>query len=664
MNAKRFIVAIILILGSWKVFPDPICDNIISIQAFEKLDNYEKTRSIHPYLSLAFCQKEKNDEYLSLYLNTFSNQENVLQRLEELKVTLHKIILKDDTIQFFDFFGEIISHLENNHPDIQKELVFINIKFTYFNHKFGITNACSYLLNHSDDNFNNQPKNTDLWLHYLKLSKCAASSDDYNNSVFYLLQALTVAKSFDYPDNLLKTGHVYNALSKRYFELEDFKNTAKYADSSINTFLPDFKSKIGLGVGFENKALAIYRLENNLYYSLDYLDKAQNIYKKTENFARYHFTEKLKAEILLEKQPDVATEHLFNYINYFYKNKRRVHYTNGWLLAEKIVIQNRKGYLTPEPNVRITHRQIIDTLTALLPNENLQNQLQLSTSLIKYYSENTNKDSIIKYNLIQNELEAARNEMSIKHRKANLDLYLTNYQKEEQLKNLNFLNQKQSYQNKLLIGLTCFVVIALVFYYLYKRKQKQTILTKVKLQETEHEKLKTQQKLKEEMLLRKEKDEKLLKLAYDNEIKRKQLLQLKLKEKQNEVEAAQLEKQSSLNLLQEIFSTLKDDKVNRPSHLLKRLQSNEIITKHNDSLKEVFKSISPELMKSLEKINPNLTDHDVLYCALIRQNYNTKEIANFLNISPKSVNQHKYRLKNKLQINKNISITEFLKKLS
>jgi DNA-binding CsgD family transcriptional regulator len=69
-------------------------------------------------------------------------------------------------------------------------------------------------------------------------------------------------------------------------------------------------------------------------------------------------------------------------------------------------------------------------------------------------------------------------------------------------------------------------------------------------------------------------------------------------------------------------------------------------------------------MKSLEKINPNLTDHDVLYCALIRQNYNTKEIANFLNISPKSVNQHKYRLKNKLQINKNISITEFLKKLS
>ena len=146
-------------------------------------------------------------------------------------------------------------------------------------------------------------------------------------------------------------------------------------------------------------------------------------------------------------------------------------------------------------------------------------------------------------------------------------------------------------------------------------------------------------------------------------IKSKELLKLKLQQKQNQVESAQLEKQSSINLLNEVFLALKDEKVNDASHLLKKLQTDQIIKKHNNSLKEVFESISPNFMQQLNKINANLTEQDILYCVLIRQKYSTKQIADFLSISPKSVNQHKYRLKKKLAIDKEQGINEYIANL-
>ncbi|WP_188459194.1 helix-turn-helix transcriptional regulator [Psychroflexus planctonicus] len=189
------------------------------------------------------------------------------------------------------------------------------------------------------------------------------------------------------------------------------------------------------------------------------------------------------------------------------------------------------------------------------------------------------------------------------------------------------------------------------------------MLTKIQLNETEHNKLKAEQKLKEELILRKEQNEKILKLAFDNELKGKELLQLQLQQKQNEIEAAQLEKQSSVNLLNEAFLALKDEKINDASLLLKKLQTNKIISQQNNSLKELFESISPNFMQRLNEINPNLTEQDILYCALIRQKHSTKQIANFLNVSPKSVNQHKYRLKKKLAISKEENINDFISKI-
>lgn len=97
---------------------------------------------------------------------------------------------------------------------------------------------------------------------------------------------------------------------------------------------------------------------------------------------------------------------------------------------------------------------------------------------------------------------------------------------------------------------------------------------------------------------------------------------------------------------------------------MKQLQTKHIIIKQNNSLKELYEFITPSFINQLNTIHPKLTEQDILYCVLMRQNYSSKQISNFLNITPKSVNQNKYRLKKKLGISKEVVISEFIKDLS
>lgn len=63
-----------------------------------------------------------------------------------------------------------------------------------------------------------------------------------------------------------------------------------------------------------------------------------------------------------------------------------------------------------------------------------------------------------------------------------------------------------------------------------------------------------------------------------------------------------------------------------------------------------FKNVFPEFIRALLSVDPQLKTNDLEYCALIRLNFDTKQIAVFKNTSVKAVENKKYRLKKKLQI--------------
>ncbi len=663
MKRRLFLVFFWVIICSKQGFSYPDCSSIISVEEYQAKSAVEKNELINPYLLSAFCETEREDYYLDLYFNNFKTSEDVNRLLEELYNYSHNANINKNSTDFFDFINRVLDRAKVHFKIKSNNITFAVIKYNYLLYRIGFNEACNYLTHEVNVSITNLPGDIYSFFYLINSSKCAESANNFNESIFFLMKASEVAKKLPAPENILRKGHVYKFLSARYYSLKDYENALYYANLCINTFLPAFENTIGAGVGYEFKGLSTYRLTKNREEALTYFEKAQDIYSVRNNISRFHFVEKLKAELYLEKEPDLALLHIFNFLDYFEANNRKVHFTPGWLIVNEIMQKHNLSKVKASKNRLITHKQVIQKLTNYLANEELKNQLLISGVLIDYYSNANQNDSLLKYNQLQNRFEQERSLINERQTQQNVKLYLSNYKKEQELANLNLLNQKQSYQNRLLSILICFALISLVFYYLYKRKQKRILQTKLLLKETQNEKLTAEQKLKEELILRKEQDEKILKLAYDNELKRKELLQLQLLKKQSEVEAAQLEKQSSINLLNEVFSALKDEQVNDASHLIKKLQTDQIIKNHNNSLKQVFEAISPNFMQRLNQVNPNLTEQDILYCALIRQKYSTKQIAYFLNISPKSVNQHKYRLKKKLAIPKEVTINTFIENL-
>lgn len=100
-------------------------------------------------------------------------------------------------------------------------------------------------------------------------------------------------------------------------------------------------------------------------------------------------------------------------------------------------------------------------------------------------------------------------------------------------------------------------------------------------------------------------------------------------------------------------------RLNRRGQLFQDRQNSKIVIQNTGS--EVSED---EFYKKLLSHHPNLTSYDLALCSLLRQNYSSKEIAENLNITPGSVNTARYRLRRKLDLNKNVDLTIYLTKLA
>ncbi|MFL1012727.1 tetratricopeptide repeat protein [Flavisericum labens] len=82
---------------------------------------------------------------------------------------------------------------------------------------------------------------------------------------------------------------------------------------------------------------------------------------------------------------------------------------------------------------------------------------------------------------------------------------------------------------------------------------------------------------------------------------------------------------------------------------------------------EVFKSYFSEVHNNfdnkLKTIDPNVTEKEIRLASFLRMNLSTKEIASMLNVLPESVLKSKYRLKKKLNLDKETDLTDFLNRL-
>lgn len=79
-----------------------------------------------------------------------------------------------------------------------------------------------------------------------------------------------------------------------------------------------------------------------------------------------------------------------------------------------------------------------------------------------------------------------------------------------------------------------------------------------------------------------------------------------------------------------------------------------------DTFETHFDAVHENFLKTLKKKYPMLSPKDMKLCAYLRMNLSTKEIAPLLNISPRGVEISRYRLRKKINIDRDRNLTEFM----
>ncbi|CAM3840848.1 MULTISPECIES: helix-turn-helix transcriptional regulator [Flavobacterium] len=80
-----------------------------------------------------------------------------------------------------------------------------------------------------------------------------------------------------------------------------------------------------------------------------------------------------------------------------------------------------------------------------------------------------------------------------------------------------------------------------------------------------------------------------------------------------------------------------------------------------NDFKFYFEKTNPEFLLSLAEKHPKLTNKDLKYCCYLKMNMSNNDIRSLLGINQESVRTHKYRLKKKLQISKDLDLHTYLK---
>ena len=77
-----------------------------------------------------------------------------------------------------------------------------------------------------------------------------------------------------------------------------------------------------------------------------------------------------------------------------------------------------------------------------------------------------------------------------------------------------------------------------------------------------------------------------------------------------------------------------------------------------------FEKVHPSFFSTLKAKCPQLTTEDLKHCAYIRIYLSNKEIAQLLNITPKSVITHHHRIKKKMALSDNLKFADYIRSLA
>lgn len=99
-------------------------------------------------------------------------------------------------------------------------------------------------------------------------------------------------------------------------------------------------------------------------------------------------------------------------------------------------------------------------------------------------------------------------------------------------------------------------------------------------------------------------------------------------------------------------------------NILKLINEHTDMDKEWETLKRHFDQVHPDFFKNLSTAHPKLSQNELKHCAYVLMNLSVKEVARILNINSSSVQMSRYRLKKKMNIPEEVTLTMHLHKIA
>ncbi len=512
-------------------------------------------------------------------------------------------------------------------------------------------------------------------------SHCFRRLEQYDSSLFYVMKALKRAKTIKNDTFLVKAN---NEAGNIYTDLNDFATASKYYSDAL-----DLTESIGDSVG-------IATLLNNMglvYNHIGETDKCIKYYKRSKLIFDLVHHDYEKAQICInlipvyDKHKDSAD--IMKCYSEAYSIFKKMHDT----LNLSSLMFNMSGYYE-----RIGRfDSAIQILTSVLKNARTLNQKGIICKTL-------NNLGVFYYRDL-NDLKKGRqfidSSLEISHRISDLAVQMNNLSalSEIEIKTGNYKQGHEYYQQY--IELRDRIVGGDV---------KKTIISndlQNKIDKREYEAKLLQQKLnlkgKQNQVLYisifsilvfvvmlgsiiRVSYRNLKKTNIINELENQRLEeQLELDRQINEIEKLKIDTELETKEKELVSFSLqlitKNDLLNKISKLSEKYYNNNVLDRQYfnelskiieenfnygrewNQFKGLFEKIHHHFFNNLKGNFPGLTEHELRFCAYLKINLQTKEIARLLNISPNAVRTFRYRLKKKFGLNPETSIEEFLRNI-
>ncbi|MFT7033947.1 MAG: AraC family chitin signaling transcriptional activator [Cyclobacteriaceae bacterium] len=122
-----------------------------------------------------------------------------------------------------------------------------------------------------------------------------------------------------------------------------------------------------------------------------------------------------------------------------------------------------------------------------------------------------------------------------------------------------------------------------------------------------------------------------------------------------------IKKNETLNSIKDELGQLKDESGIRS--VMKVIDKNLNNKEDWKFFEEAFNHADKDFFKKVKKIHPELTSNDLRLCVYLRMNLSSKEIAPLLNISHRSVEIKRYRLRKKISLSRDVNLNDYFIRL-